>query len=90
MSDDPLFAPPSIDRNIPLPPRRFHAGHPFGLLRTLEPGGSIFFRGVLPSTHAYRVLSNRMAYLKRMHGAMLTMRSGVEGGSRGVRVWRRA
>jgi|TARA_R110002020_G_scaffold105417_1_gene245900 hypothetical protein len=79
---------PAIDKDVPLPPRRFDGSHPFSILRELELGDSVFFRGVLGSTQAYQVLSNRAAYLKRSRGVVLTMRSVIEKGHRGVRVWR--
>lgn len=90
LNDDQPFVLPSIERDVPLPPRRFDGSHPFSLLRQLKPGESVFFRGVLTNTTAYHVLSNRTAYLKRTQGFMLTMRSVVEDGTKGVRVWRRA
>ena len=81
---------PTINKNIPLPPSRFEEGHPFAVLRKLQTGDSVFFRGVLSGAKAYKVLSNRMSYLKCTQGMMLTARSVIEDGSKGVRVWRRA
>jgi len=81
---------PVIDKGVPLPPARFNEGHPFAVLRKLDAGDSVFFRGVIAGSNAYKVLSNRMSYLKTTQGFMLTARSVVEEGTRGVRVWRRA
>ena len=81
---------PKIDKGIPMPSARFNQGHPFSVLRKLEIGDSVFFRGVTSGNNAYKVLSNRMSYLKNTQGFMLTARSVVEDGSKGVRVWRRA
>ena len=81
---------PEIDKDIPLPARRFDGSHPFHILRKLEPGDSVFFRDVLGNTNAYQILSNRTAYLKRSRGLVLTMRSVIENGHRGVRVWRQS
>jgi len=81
---------PRIDQGVPLPPARFDEGHPFAVLRKLKSGDSVFFRGVTAGSNAYKVLSNRMSYLKTTQGFMLTARSVVEDGSKGVRVWRRA
>ena len=81
---------PKIDKGVPLPVARFDEGHPFAVLRKLKPGDSVFFRGVIAGSNAYKVLSNRMSYLKNTLGFMLTARSVVEDGSKGVRVWRRA
>ena len=83
-------ATPKIDKGIPMPAARFNEGHPFSVLRKLKSGDSVFFRGVIAGSNAYKVLSNRMSYLKMTQGFMLTARSVVEGGSKGVRVWRRA
>ncbi len=80
---------PVIDKDIPLPAARFQEGHPFSILRKLKPNESVFFRGVVAGSNAYKVLSNRMAYLKNTQGFMLTARSVIENGDRGVRVWRR-
>ena len=79
---------PSIDKDVAMPERRFDGSHPFNIIRKLEPGDSVFFRGVLSDTTAYQVLSNRTAYMKRSRGFILTMRSVIEEGQRGVRVWR--
>ena len=84
---DPL---PRIDKGIPFPDARFDEGHPFAVLRKLKSGDSVFFRGVVSGSNAYKVLSNRMSYLKTTQGFMLTARSVVEDGDKGVRVWRRA
>jgi hypothetical protein len=81
---------PKIDKGIPMPSARFNEGHPFSVLRKLEIGDSVFFRGVTSGNNAYKVLSNRMSYLKNTQGFMLTARSIIEDGSKGVRVWRRA
>jgi|TARA_R110000824_G_scaffold372065_2_gene561897 sortase (surface protein transpeptidase) len=81
---------PTIDKNVPLPSSRFNEGHPFAVLRKLQSGDSVFFRGVMSGGKAYKVLSNRMSYLKNTQGMMLTARSVIENGSKGVRVWRRA
>jgi len=81
---------PRIDQGIPMPAARFNEGHPFAVLRKLKSGDSVFFRGVIAGSNAYKVLSNRMSYLKVTQGFMLTARSVIEGGSKGVRVWRRA
>jgi len=83
-------ATPKIDKGIPMPAARFDEGHPFSVLRKLESGDSVFFRGVISGSKAYKVLSNRMSYLKNTQGFMLTGRSVIENGSKGVRVWRRA
>jgi hypothetical protein len=80
---------PTIDKGVPLPPARFNEGHPFAVLRKLQVGDSVFFRGVIAGSNAYKVLSNRMSYLKTTQEFMLTARSVVENGDRGVRVWRR-
>ena len=81
---------PTIDKNVPLPSSRFNEGHPFAVLRKLQSGDSVFFRVVMSGGKAYKVLSNRMSYLKNTQGMMLTARSVIENGSKGVRVWRRA
>ena len=83
-------ATPTIDKGIPMPTARFDEGHPFAVLRKLKSGDSVFFRGVIAGSNAYKVLSNRMSYLKNTQGFILTARSVIESGSKGVRVWRRA
>ena len=83
-------ATPRIDKGIPMPAARFNEGHPFSILRKLETGDSVFFRGVIAGSNAYKVLSNRMSYLQNTQGFILTVRSVIEGGSKGVRVWRTA
>ena len=83
-------ATPTIDKGIPMPTARFDEGHPFSVLRKLKSGDSVFFRGVIAGSNAYKVLSNRMSYLKNTQGFILTVRSVIESGSKGVRVWRRA
>ena len=80
---------PTIDKGVPLPQARFNEGHPFAVLRKLQVGDSVFFRNVIAGSNAYKVLSNRMSYLKMTQEFMLTARSVVESGDRGVRVWRR-
>ena len=81
---------PAIEQGIPMPAPRFNEGHPFAVLRKLESGDSVFFRGVIAGGNAYKVLSNRMSYIKGTQGFVLTARSVIEDGSQGVRVWRRA
>jgi hypothetical protein len=83
-------ATPRIDKGIPMPAARFNEGHPFSILRKLDVGDSVFFRGVISGSNAYKALSNRMSYLKNTQGFMLTGRSVIESGSKGVRVWRTA
>jgi len=80
---------PRIDKNVPLPSARFDGGHPFSILRKLEPGDSVFFRGVISGSNSYKVLSNRLSYLKVTQGFLLTSRSVIEDGAKGVRVWRK-
>ena len=82
-------ATPKIDKGISMPATRFSEGHPFSVLKKLKSGDSVFFRGVISGSKAYKVLSNRMSYLKTTQGFMLTSRSVIESGSKGVRVWRR-
>ena len=81
---------PKIDKHIPMPSSRFDEGHPFAVIRQLQVGDSVYFRGVIAGSNAYKVLTNRMSYLKNNKGVVLTARSVVEDGSKGVRVWRTA
>ena len=72
-----------IDKHIP-PPPAFGQKYPF---RHMEPGDSVFFPGENKSDKQHPAYMTVRNYVKR-DGWRVAVRSVVENGVKGIRIWR--
>jgi hypothetical protein len=73
-----------IDRHIPPPPGASGPRYPF---RKMKPGDSVFYPGANTREKQHPAYSYAKTLQKR-HGLRFTLRSVVEAGVEGVRIWR--
>ena len=78
-----LAAMMKIDDHVPPPPRKSRR-YPF---RDMEPGQSVFFPGENKSDRQHPAYMAAKTLQKR-HGLRFTLRSVIEDGVKGVRIWR--
>ena len=72
-----------IDNHIPPPPLR-QQNYPF---RDMQPGDSVFFPGENRADKHHPAYMNARNYVRR-NGWQITVRSVIENGVKGIRIWR--
>ena len=73
-----------IDKGIPIPARAARGKYPF---RDMQPGDSAFFPGENLRHKQHPAYMNARNYVKR-NGWQITVRSVIENGVKGIRIWR--
>ena len=73
-----------IDKHVPVPPGATKRKYPFG---DMAPGDSVFFPGENRADKHHPAYMSARNYVRR-NGWQITVRSVIENGVKGIRIWR--